>query len=302
MITLLTGENSFEIESEIKLIVSKSNLVPEIVDGINLRLDSLSDLIGGTTLFSESRLIIIKSLSENAAIWNDFYEWIDRVSDDVYLILVEPKPDKRTRTYKELQKYATVKEFSIWTDIDRQKAIQWVADTADRSGIELNKKCAQLLIDKIGLDQWQLWHAIEKLSLLEKVDEEAIDSVIDSNPSENVFNLFEAALRGDRLTVSRMVRIFEQTEDPFRMFGLLSGQVYQLSILAVGDASTSEIAKDIGVHQYSLTKLSSHSKRLGRAKVRKIVALFARADDDMKTSVADPWFLIERALVGIDAS
>jgi len=299
MITFLTGENSFEVEAEIKSIISISGLVPEIVDGSAIDLNELTGLLTGMSLFSGKRLIIIKNLSDNTQIWTDFADWLTRVSDDINLVIVDTKPDKRTRTYKELQKLGVVKEHTPWTERDNNKVVEWVIDTAGSEGLELNKKCVQLLIDRIGFDQWQLWHGIVKLSLLDKVDEQVINDIIDANPSENVFNLFESALRSDRATVSRMIRILELTEDPFRMFGLLSGQAYQMSTLAVSDEASSIVAKELGAHPYALSKLSSYAKKMGRGGARKVISLFSKADDDMKISAGDPWLLIERALLGV---
>ena len=96
-----------------------------------------------------------------------------------------------------------------------------------------------------------------------------------------------------------MIKIFEQTEDPFRMFGLLSGQAYQLAVLTTTDESSTDIAKALGVHPYALSKLLPYAKKLGRSGSRRVVELFSKADDDMKVSAGDPWFLIERALLGI---
>lgn len=299
MITLLTGENSFEVEAELKAIIMSSQLEPEKIDGSTLELNILASLLTGATLFVKKRLIIIKNLSENTQIWADFIDWLPRISDDIDLVLVDAKPDKRTRTYKELQRADVIKEFAIWTDKDIGRILEWIVKTGKLQGVELNKKCAQLIVDRVGLDQWQLWHAIEKLSLLNKFDEQDIINVIDTNPTENVFNLFEAALKSDRATVTKMVRRLELTEDPFRLFGLLAGQAYQLAILSVSEQSSNQVAKDIGAHPYALSKLAPYAKKLGRSGTRKVIACFARSDDDMKISAGEPWLLIERALLNI---
>lgn len=299
MIKLLTGENSFEIEAELKAITYNSKLKPEKIDGSTLDVKDLPDLLTGSTLFANKRLVIIKNLSENTQIWTDFADWIPRISNDIDLVLVEARPDKRTRTYKELQKAGLVKESVLWTDRDVARASQWIAETAKQKDIELNKKCVQLLIDRIGLDQWQLWHAIEKLSLLNSIDEETIKNVIDISPTENVFNLLESALRSDKISIQRIIRVLENSEDPYRLFGLLSGQVYQLALLAVSSKTPSTAAGDIGAHPYALSRLAPYAKKLGRVGSRKAISYFADTDNDMKLSASDPWLLIERALLNV---
>lgn len=293
------GENSFEIERELKRIVTDFDGVAEKVDGSELIPRQLPDLLMGATLFASKRLVIIKNLSENKSVWNDLEQWIDRISDDISVVFVEPKPDKRTKTYKLLTSVASVREFPVWREYDTSKAENWVISEAKREGASLNKKSAQLLVSRVGMDQWQLSQAVQKLAVLDSVTPEIITEVIEANPTENVFNLFETALRGDAKTVSQMLRTIELHDDPYRLFGLLSGQAFQLAVLAVSDKSASEVAKDLGINTYGLSKMAGTAKQLGPSGARHIIAAFAEADTGMKTSVAEPWLLIERALIKI---
>lgn len=296
MITLLTGRNTFAIERESQRIIAASDVPVERIDGSELELRQLPDILMGATLFATTRLVIIKNLSENKAIWADFEQWLPRISDDIHLILVDSSPDKRTKTYKELQKVADVHEYLEWGERDQEKAEQWAAQEAKDRGIELNKISVRLLVQRAGLNQWDLSHALEKLALAGEITDEVIESIVDLNPTENVFSLLDAALVGNRQKVAQMLRTLELTEDPYRLFGLLSGQAFQLATLAVSEPSNS-VAKDLGVKPYVISKLASAAKKLGRSGARKVIAAFAQADDDMKLSRAEPWLLIERALM-----
>lgn len=301
MITLLTGDNSFEINRELQRIVDEFSGVPEKIDGSELELRQLPDLLMGTSLFAEKRLVIIKSLAENSSVWHDFGDWLPRVSDDIQLVLIEPKPDKRTRTYKELQKVADIKEFAVWGERDGSKAEQWAIDEAEQLSFTLNKELAKVLVSRTGTDQWRLYHALEKLSVLEAVDRDVIELVVDQNPSENVFQLFEAALKGQTEELHNTIQILEKTEDAYKVFGLLSSQAFQLAALAVADKSNSEVAKDLGAHPFVLSKLSPYAKKRGRRGTGEVVAAFVQTDEAMKSSVTEPWILIERALLKISA-
>lgn len=299
MITVLTGENSFENERELRRIVAAFEGRPEYIDGSELELRQLPDLLMGGTLFADKRLVVIKNLSENKALWNEFEEWLARVSDDVHLVLVEPKLDKRTKTYKGLQKMADIRESKAWTDHDTVEAQRWTVETARELGFDLDKKSAHTLVVRVGMDQWQLYRALEKLAVTDTVTSEIVEEFIEANPTENIFNLFEAALKKDPLRVKNMLEILEVTEDPYRLFGLLSGQAFQLAALSVSDKSHAEVAKDLGAYPFALSKLAPYAKKLGRAGGRKIIRAFAEADEAMKTSAGDPWLLIERALIKI---
>lgn len=302
MITVLTGDNSFELEQALQGVVTAFDGEVERIDGSVLELKQLPDVLMGGTLFAARRSVIVKGLSDNKQLWPVLSDWLPRVSDDVHLMLVEPKPDKRTKTFKDLQKVADVRNFPVWTDRDKSQAEQWVGEEASRQGITLDRSLARFLVDRVGLDQWQLYYALQKLSTFPEVTEAVIREHIDAQPSENVFNLFEAALRGDTRTVSQMIRTLELTEDPYRLFGLLSGQAFQFAALAVTDKPTAEVAKDISAHPYALGKLATRATRVGRNGARKVIAAFTEADTGMKTSSGEPWLLIERALIKVAAA
>ena len=111
MITVLTGDNSFELTRALDKIVAAFAGTAEKFDGVDLELGQLPDLLLGGTLFATERLIIIKQLSENKQLWDALPDWLEKTDSDVHVVLIEPKPDKRTKTYKELKKHADVREF-----------------------------------------------------------------------------------------------------------------------------------------------------------------------------------------------
>jgi DNA polymerase-3 subunit delta len=298
MITLLAGENSFEVNQALQTIMRTFDGAAERVDGSELELRHLPDLLMGGTLFASERLVIIKQLSDNKTVWPTLGDWLPRVSDDIHLVLVDAKPDKRTKTYKDLQKVATITEFKPWSERDTAKAEQWVAGEAKVLSCEIDTASSRLLVHRVGPDQWLLHQALQKLAVLDSITPEIIAELIDANPIENVFELFDAALRGNAIKVKRMIETLELTEDPYRLFGLLSGQAFQLAALAAaGDKPSAEVAKDLGVHPYGLGKLTTYARQLGRSGAKKVIDAFAEADAGIKSSATDPWLLIERALI-----
>lgn len=297
MITLIIGENSFENERALSRIIADFDGVAERIDGEVLEQKQFPDLLMGMSLFATQRLVIIKNMSANKTLWNVFEGWIQKVSDDIHLVLVEPKPDKRTKTYKVLQKAAKIVEAKLWGERDVLLAERWVLEEARLQGFALDKKSAHVLVERVGADQWQLFNALQKLSVLDEVNPEIIKEIIEKNPVENVFGLFEAALKGNTIKVRTMLQALEATEDPYRVFGLLSGQAYQLALLAVADLPSASVAADIGAHPFVLQKLAPFSKNLGRVGVKKVINAFAEADKDMKSTATEPWLLIERALL-----
>ena len=296
MIELFTGENSYERT----LAVSKrtSAFTGEVtrLDGAAVEPTHLPDIFSGLTLFATTRLIIIDQLSANTSIWPELPAWAGRLHDDTTILLIEPKPDKRTATYKWLKSHAEVHEFTAYTMRDRQSVESWLAKEASTRKLALDASHVRLLVERVGVDQWQLSHALDKLALLDDANEQTIVSVIDARPEEHVFVLLETALRGDSERVQRMLLDLRRNEDAYKVFGLLTSQVIQLSALVLGLREDRNVAKDFGASPYVLNKLRPFAARLGERDIAAIVSRFAAGDRQLKTSQVDPWLVIEQSL------
>ena len=300
MITFLVGENSFEIERELSKIASGFDGTAEKIDGTDLNLNQLPDLLMGVSLFATKRLVIIRNLSSNKLIWPILGDWLSKISDDIELVLIEPKPDKRTITYKALKATAKIVEFPNWTERDNFKAEKWAIDEAKKIGFDLDKKCAQVLVQRVGVDQWGLFHALQKLSFVDTITPEIIMYLIEASPFENVFNLFETAVHGDRAELQAMIDNLKLTEDAYMLSALLFNQAFQLAAV-VSAGKDDNPAKDFGIHPFVVSKLSSLAKKLGKSGTKKIITICAAADNDLKSSGIDPWLIIENALLKIAA-
>ncbi len=298
MITLLIGENSFEIDQKIQQLKAEFDGTAEMIDGAELTVEQLPDIFMGMSLFSEKRLVIIRGVGVNKSIWDVFPAWLDRMNDDLHLVLVEPKPDKRTRTYKALQGVSSIHDYTLWTDRDERRAHQWVIEQASERGVGLSSSAARLLVERIGVDQWQLTNTLDKLSVYDEITEDIIRDSTEARPHESVFMLFETALRGDQVRVQEMIQVLSLSEDPYQLFGLLSGQAFQLTALAAAREGD-DVAKDFGIHPFVLSKLRPYAAKRGVRGVSKVVIALAAADQAIKTSSLEPWLAIEQALLRI---
>jgi DNA polymerase III delta subunit len=295
------GENSFDIERALSVIIDDFEDIDgkvEKIEADNLKSSQLPDVLTGTSLFSEKRLIVIRELSDNKPVWSALADWTDKISDDIHLVLIESKPDKRTVTYKALKKVASVREFQPWSERNLVAVEKWVSEEAKNQGIKLDKKCVQFLINWVGVDQWMLFHALEKLALVDNVTEDEIRDLVEPNPVENALNLFETAITGDTKTLTQALRILEQTEDVYKLTGLLSAQAFQLAAVASANKGDN-VAVDFGIHPYVVSKLTPIAKKIGKSGAAHIIKIFVELDDDLKLSKADPWLLVERALVKV---
>ncbi len=298
MITWLVGENSFEVREALKAIEAEFGAPAERVDGTEVSLAQLPDLLMGISLFASQRLVAITNLSQNSTVWEKLPDWLPRVNDDIHIVFIDTKPDKRTTSYKALKKAADLHEFPAWTDRDISKAEQWVGARAQAQGVAIDRSSVQHLVARVGLDPWQLVYALDTLSLLDAITPESINQVIPPNLRENIFQLFETALEGKPQLVADQIKTLALQEDPYALFALLSSQAMTLAAVTYADDSANP-TKDFAIHPFVASKLQRHGKKLGKAKVGQVLEAFAKTDADMKRSKAEPWLLIERTLVTI---
>jgi len=294
MITVLAGENSYEIHEALQALVRDFAGRPERIDGATLELRQLPDLLMGGTLFAEDRLVIIRGITENTALKTQLSDWLDRVDDSIHLVLIDEKLDKRTVLYKDLKKKANLREFAQWTERDTGTAVQWVQKRAP----SLDRSTADHLVRRVGLDQWQLASALEILAQVDPVTAQSIDEHIEPNRTENVFQLFEFAMEGKSARIFDMLRTLELSEDPYGLFALLSSQAFQLAAVGLAEPSDTP-TKDAGIHPFVAGKLEKHARRLGPRGVLHILEIFADADADLKRSRGEPWLVIEKSLLEI---
>lgn len=300
MITWLIGENSFEVKEALREIKHAFSGAPEQKDATELSLRDLPELLMGLSLFAPERLVIITDITQNVQLWEKLPDWLPRINDAIHVVFIDTKPDKRTSSYKALKAVAKVQEFAAWGDRDIAKAEAWVMQRAASVSAKIDRPLAKHLVQRLGVDQWQLSKAVDTLELLDVVTKEAVDALIPAQSSENVFALLELALQGNAVRVGQMIRTLELQEEPYKLFALLSSQVTNLAAItfAEGDADPS---KDFAIHPFVASKLSRDARTLGRLKVARCLDLVALADADMKRSKAEPWLLIEKTLYGIAA-
>lgn len=300
MIRLLCGENDFELTRRLAQLKREFQGMPERYDGAELTSEQLADIFAGQTLFSLKRMILVDNPSACSDLWQQLEVWLARVSNDTELVLIEPKPDKRTTAYKWLKKNVTVEEFLPMSDRDTGKVLAWMEAYVSARNLSLTSAQARRLVQRGGINQWELAQAIDKLSLAGEVNDEWIDAVIEQSPTESVFALFETALNGDTKRLAEILADLRRTEDPYRVFGLVNSQLIQLAVLVYGGGDVAKVAADTGAKSsYPLQKLAPYANRLSKQQMGELVDIFARADTRLKTSDANPWVLLENSLIKI---
>ena len=296
MIYLLHGNNEFEKRAALVALVGDADVVR--YDGEELTLADMQEIAIGQTLFSQSAVYVISKLSENFDIWSRLSEL--PFDDDKTVILLESKLDKRTKTYKWLQKTAKTQEFLPLSDRQKPQLISWCEVQARERGYRLTRTQIGTLIDRLGFDQLRLSNFLDQLALAENITNELINDLVPLARSENVFDLFVAALSKDYEMVHNIISYLESesgVDGAYQTMGLLASQATNLVALVLSGGDNKTVAADLSVNPYVLQRLSSSARTVDIEHLRRINDALFQADLQMKTTGVNPWLLIETALV-----
>lgn len=303
MIYLIVGTNAYRVQHELQQLVKSLGVRPEKIDAASLDLNKLADTVRGLNLFQERRLIIVEHLSERKDLWDKLGEWASDIAVETYLVLIEPRPDKRTKTFKTLQKTAKLVEAMPLTDRQRPAAEKWLLDYASEHGVRLTKTQASNMIARAivadeksrsaEVDQLQLTHAVAALKNTVKIDDAAIATVLPPAREFSVFDIIELAVCGKTANLRSALDELRRSDDVYKVAPLVWSQWSQLVLLAKAEAAGASDKIDLGMHPFVAKKLRPLARQLSPKDLAELTELAAERDYQMKTSSVDPWIALE---------
>ena len=135
MLKIFTGDDRVRAQQEITKLLGTDY---EVLEGSDLDSSQLPSIFQGTTLFADTRNILIRDLSVNKPVFDLLLKYLNTPHN---IIIQELKLDKRSATYKAIKDQIEIKDFplpkdpnsSLVFDIyktakkDGQKALQMLA-------------------------------------------------------------------------------------------------------------------------------------------------------------------------------
>ena len=149
MIYIIYGDDRLRAEKEMRKILGEDY---EVFDGAEILAHDLPSIFMGTSLFADTRKILIKNLSENTANFEKLSEYLKTPHE---VVIWEEKIDKRSTVYKKISGDVKFFEFKLPEKIDRNLAFN-IYDAALSDGaraIKLLDKAEQAGQDPFMMDR-----------------------------------------------------------------------------------------------------------------------------------------------------
>jgi len=283
MIIYLYGDNSFGISRQARLVKQKylDSTGPEgDLESIDVAEKGINNLLGGLSvmpMFVSSRLIMASNLSKAKPTSEQIDEIISSTAESTNLVIIDPKPDKRTVMYKKLSKLKGAKEFK---NLMSGELISWIISEAKRRGAEITTADAKYLADKVGEDQWTLNNEIDKLSNYNhKITKATIDELAVPSLENNTFVLTEALANKD---LSRVLKLYKDIKLQGHADQLILGAItFQYRTIMLALLKDSELNRAYKMSPYSLSKSQSLASKYDLDDIKKAYKIIA--DSDMAT-------------------
>jgi DNA polymerase-3 subunit delta len=288
----LTGTNDFARSRELRKLIdefvaSEGGLALEKIDAADTETGRLLDIVASLPFLSSRRMVVLDEPSRNKPVAERIGDIVDAAADSTDLVIVDPKPDKRSSYYKTLQKRT---ELRVFGEADARDLAGWLAAEAKQRGGSLSRPDAQYLVDRLGANQLMLSNELDKLLLYDPgVTRQSIELLTEPAPQSTIFELLDAAFAGN---AARALRIYEEQRslkvEPQQIVAMLAWHLHVLAaVKAAGRKPPDEIARTSGISPYTVRKTAGIADRLTMADVRGLVARTLRLDVRLKSESID---------------
>lgn len=282
MITSVVGSNNFLVlkkkQQFIKSFVEKyGDIAVENIEA-DTELEQARSAIFNLPFLVEKKLVIFDEPSTNKELAEKLLVWLNDIDDKIDVLIIEPKPDKRTAWYKFIQK--NTKLISC-DEIDENSTKKWIIELIKENNAEIDNEAVKALIYNSGLNQQQLYNDIVKLINYDtKITKDTVDLLVEPIPQDTVFALLEALTAGNTLKTVNLYESLKQSGvDANEILAMLGWQLHTLLLVK---SSMFDKKDDSGLHPFVVQKNSSVASKLAFKDIDELLKLLISAELSIK--------------------
>lgn len=250
------------------------------------------NVLQSISFFCEYSVAVADSLpdGENA---EKLLAFLDNAPEHAKMIFaVKGTIDKRKSFVKKLLKIAV--EVTAQEDAD---VVSWVVQEGKKNKINLDKTCAELMIQLAGQDMYTLKNEINKLSFLgkENISRQDILDNVSKGADYNIFLLNTLMLEGKYAEAFCLAdEIIRQEKTAIPLIALLSNRFYQMYLarccLDAGmrpDQAAAELQKSAKMNRFASKFIIKDAQHFSAHKLKSSVKLLADYDFALKSGGVD---------------
>ncbi len=293
MIYVITGKNDFLRTESLKQKISDfskkhGELSIEKISSDKADYKSIISAISSLPFLVDRKMIILEEPGQI----KEFAEAIDEVfglvSDNIDVLIYEPRIDKRSSYYKSLKK---IKNFTEYSELRPNEISRWAEQYVKQNDGKISSANAFKIVDRVGSNQMLIKNEIDKLLLYgQEISTDTIEGMTDQIPRSTIFQLLDNSLRGNKRAV---IEIYEQQKklkvEAMQIMSLLIWQLHILAIIKTSQStSTNEIVSLTGLSPFSVENGLKLLRQINFAQLSSIIDRTLELDIKMKTVAINP--------------
>lgn len=302
MIYVLYGEESYLLKKEMHRIIDKHVTFEKEMNTVTYDAGktNIEEIIADAQtvpFFSDFKVIIVNhssflSGSNDTSIDVEVLnKYMDSPNESTILILVcdSQKLDSRKKIVKRLQKEATIKQFSMFNEFERDKFVQ---KECEKRNISFDKDAYREFCFRIGFSCERIITELDKLQLYQStLQKEDIKALVTRPLDDNVFDVFQALLSNNvKRAYQYWLDFNAQNIDPIALIAMLASQyrfLHQVKILQMSGTGKSEIASQLQAHPYRVEKTLQSCSYINEKEISKTLNELAQLDQNIKAGRVD---------------
>lgn len=308
-IYLLFGEEEYLVNHYRDAIVNAC--VDGSGDGMNYNrfsgelrdIREVTEIILTLPFFSDRRVVVLEDSGLFGAD-TPFTDIIAEIPDTTVVVMVDHKPDKRTRLFKEIKKYGHICEF---THPSPEETAVFMAGRLAKAGKKITEKVCERFVRDIGCDLYMVVSETDKLIAYtgerDVVTDSDIDAVCSVRVENRIFEIVEAVLTGRRQdALSIWYGLIALRESPMGLLRFMTRQFMRLgAIKELSDAGKgdSEIAGVLHMADWLARKNRQLVRKKDQAFFNESVRLCTAAEEQFKSGDLDDETAVEILLANL---
>lgn len=292
MVITLSGDNSFLINRQIKDLVNEykqkyDSIGIENLDISGINFGQISQLLNSLSLFSPNKLMILDRPSESKEFEQNIENICQELPESTTLLLVEPSLDKRSVYYKYISRNTDHRSLN---KLQPNDLVKFIIDYAAELGSRIDRASAVYLVERVGDNQMNISHEVEKLSLYSNnISTVEIDVMTEPTPSSTIFQLLDAAFNNNP---SKALRIYNEQRtlkvEPIQILSMLAWQLQAIAtVITAKNMSDKEIASQTKMSPFVISKTKYITSKISFTKIKQLVNDLSQIDIRSKSQSYD---------------
>ena len=275
-----------------------------VFEGVKQDIGQIRLTLETPPMMAEKKMILIKDSAifksasdEQKEFWQ---EALSNLSDDVCLIFLEDKVDKRSVLYKALAKTGEVVECAYLQGVE---LTNWVARGCRAAGKTIGEKEIDYLLSNCDAGMNNIKRELEKLFAFcdnGKITIADIDKIVTKMPQNRVFEMINDMMKKNGQGVfEKLYELKTLKESAFGVLALLCinfEKIMRVKLMLEKGMPYKTVAANLKIFSSQMYVFSDAAKKFSKSFLRKAICKTAQIDFDIKSGKIKDWLALEQFL------